>query len=73
MTETKHGKEHDTSEFLPNKLEYKVLRNDKTSDCRAVLIAVKKCIMTQLFKLVQWVEVNVNNQIKCILVASTSN
>jgi hypothetical protein len=43
MTETKLGNEHDTSEFLPKKLRYKVHRNDKRSDCGGVLIAVKEC------------------------------
>ena len=43
VTETKLGKEHDTSEFLPKRLGYKVHRNDKRTDCGGVLIAVKEC------------------------------
>jgi hypothetical protein len=40
MTETKLDNEHNTSEFLPKHLGYKVHRNDKRSGCGGVLIAV---------------------------------
>ncbi len=48
MTETKLGKEHDTSEFLPKKLGYKI-QNTIYNDTHGV---------------VQWVEVNLKNQNK---------
>ncbi len=43
LNETELGKEHDNSEFLLQKLGYKVNRNDKRSDCGGVLIVVKEC------------------------------
>jgi hypothetical protein len=55
MTETKLGNEHDTSEFLPKKLGYKVHRNDKRSDCGGVLIAVKECYNQNEVYVMTWI------------------
>jgi hypothetical protein len=69
MTETKLGNEHDTSEFLPKHLGYKVHRKDKRSDCGDVLIAVKECynqneVYNDKTGVVEWVEVNLKDQKK---------
>ena len=69
MTETKLGNEHDTSEFLPKNLGYKVDRNDKTSDYGGVLITIKECynqneVYNDKTGVVEWVEVNLKEQKK---------
>ena len=69
MTETKLGSEHDTSEFLPKQLGYKVHRNDKKSGCGGVLIAVKECysqneVYNDNTGVVEWVEVNLKDRKK---------
>ncbi len=43
VTEPKLDKEHDTSEFLPKQVGYKVHRSDKRTYCGGILIAVKEC------------------------------
>ncbi len=68
LTETKIGKEHDTSEFLPKRLGgYKKHRNDRRTDCGGVLLAVKERTNQNI---VYWqhrsstMEVNLKNQNK---------
>ncbi len=69
VTEIKLDKEHKTSECLHKKLEYKVHRPDKRSDCGGVLIAVQECLyQNKIYNdntgVIQWIEVNLKNQNK---------
>ncbi len=66
VAETKHDIKHNTSEFLPYQLGYKVHRNDNRPDCGGVLISVKEYynqneVYNDKTGVVQWVEVNLKN------------